>query len=320
MNGLIFFNGIKIDEDNVVIDGNGHTINAKGKTRIFNITGKNITVKNIIFKNGFCREGGAIYNSGEMDIHDCTFMNNKSDDEGGAIKNNGKLNVSNSSLDSNESVRGGGIYNYENCFLHLDNCTFSNNRDAVRNMGKLIVQSCTFSNNTGSAMHNEGEVTIDDSSFFGNTSKFSGGAIYNSRRISIRKSSFKNNKAGEKYLDDIYNDGNLLLFKLNFSNQFKTIFNRNVINASKYLTEKIYCESSGSRGSISGHEMIHEVNLLKENQKDFTYLNNLIANGNGEIKLKEDILLNPINKEEITFNEGIRIERDNLTIDGMAIQ
>ena len=35
--GANFREGIKIRSDNLVIDGNGHTIDAKGKVRIFNI-------------------------------------------------------------------------------------------------------------------------------------------------------------------------------------------------------------------------------------------------------------------------------------------
>ena len=42
-----YFDGINIDIDNIVIDGNGHFIDAENKIRIFKISGKNITLKNI---------------------------------------------------------------------------------------------------------------------------------------------------------------------------------------------------------------------------------------------------------------------------------
>ena len=45
-------NGIKLDVNDIVIDGKGYAIDACGKARIFDCTGKNIIVKNIIFKNG----------------------------------------------------------------------------------------------------------------------------------------------------------------------------------------------------------------------------------------------------------------------------
>ena len=44
--------GIELDIDDLVIDGNGKTIDGDGKSRIFTVTGKNITLKNITFKNG----------------------------------------------------------------------------------------------------------------------------------------------------------------------------------------------------------------------------------------------------------------------------
>ena len=40
-----FINGVKITEDNVVIDGDGHTINGAGMARIFDIVSNNVTLK-----------------------------------------------------------------------------------------------------------------------------------------------------------------------------------------------------------------------------------------------------------------------------------
>lgn len=37
--------GIRLNVDGLAIDGNGHTIDAKEKTRIFHCTGKNIALK-----------------------------------------------------------------------------------------------------------------------------------------------------------------------------------------------------------------------------------------------------------------------------------
>ena len=42
-----YLEGINLDVDDLVIDGNGHSIDACGKTRIFHSTSKNITIKNI---------------------------------------------------------------------------------------------------------------------------------------------------------------------------------------------------------------------------------------------------------------------------------
>ena len=56
-----YIDGIKLDKDGLVINGNGFTVDARGKTRIFCCTGKNIIIKNITLKNGFAEKlGGAI--------------------------------------------------------------------------------------------------------------------------------------------------------------------------------------------------------------------------------------------------------------------
>ena len=71
-------NGIIINVDGLVIDGKGHTIDVRGKTRIFYCTGKNITIKNITLKNGFTeKNGGAIFNQGELTIIDSSLIRQK---------------------------------------------------------------------------------------------------------------------------------------------------------------------------------------------------------------------------------------------------
>ena len=55
--------GILINKDNFILNGNGHTIDGKNQSRIFNITGNNITINNITVINGNMSdgEGGAIW-------------------------------------------------------------------------------------------------------------------------------------------------------------------------------------------------------------------------------------------------------------------
>ncbi len=54
--------GIAINKNNFVIDGQGYTIDGRGNGRIFQIGGNNITLKNINFINGkYSTVGGAIY-------------------------------------------------------------------------------------------------------------------------------------------------------------------------------------------------------------------------------------------------------------------
>ena len=56
-----YFEGINLDADDIVIDGNGFAIDAAGKTRVFLCTAENVCIRNIVLKNGFCRQsGGAV--------------------------------------------------------------------------------------------------------------------------------------------------------------------------------------------------------------------------------------------------------------------
>ena len=68
--GPIYLEGINLDCD-IIIDGNGHSIDACGKVRIFYSSGE-LTIKNISLLNGYSDEsGGAIVvDGGKMAIID----------------------------------------------------------------------------------------------------------------------------------------------------------------------------------------------------------------------------------------------------------
>ena len=76
--------GIIINQS-ITIDGQGHKIDAQGKSRIFKITADNIILKNINFINGNTTDfGGAIYmDSGS--IKNCNFTNNTASQRTGAV-------------------------------------------------------------------------------------------------------------------------------------------------------------------------------------------------------------------------------------------
>ena len=69
-------NGITIAKDNFVLNGNGHTIDAKNQSRIFNITANNVTLSNLILTGGNAEKGGAIYAIGSLTLNNVTFSNN----------------------------------------------------------------------------------------------------------------------------------------------------------------------------------------------------------------------------------------------------
>lgn len=204
--------GIELDIDNLVIDGNGKTIDAKDKTRIFIITGRNITLKNITFKNGHIyknyenslnNNGGAIKinHKGGATLKNCKFINNISEIRGGAIHNNGELHISDSTLDRNE---GGAILNVG--VLYISESDFESNISAhggtiFNHKGNVIIMQSTFAQNqvksgAGAIFNYDGKLSISKSFFYVNAGS-KGGAIYNSGDLDISDCSFADNNASQ---------------------------------------------------------------------------------------------------------------------------
>lgn len=115
LEALNFKDGIEIKSDNIVIDGNGHTIDAKGKIRIFNISAKNVTLKNINFKNGSTNKfGGAVRNEGGCEIINCTFEDNRAKKKGDDVSNGSEMFISDCKFSRPGSINNvGSIYAFE---------------------------------------------------------------------------------------------------------------------------------------------------------------------------------------------------------------
>ena len=198
-------NGIKIDvNDLVIIDGNRYTIDACGKTRIFDCIGKNIIIKNITLKNGLSKNGGAIINSGKLTIKDSILTNNTAKKEGGAISNEGELTITESTLIKNTAKKYGGAISNTSHLTILkstlnENTVNANIGGAIYNIdGELTITESIFMKNTalaGGAIGSKGELTITESRFIKNTAENYGGAIINDAKLSIKDSILTNNTA-----------------------------------------------------------------------------------------------------------------------------
>ena len=196
----------------LTINGNGYTIDALGKSGIFN-TDSALTLDNIVFKNGklsgsfkdygaaikaysslnitnsifkdnaaYC--GGAIYSSEDVSVKNCIFMNNKADGsgvqqcQGGAIYAKNKVEVDNSTFTGNYAHDyGGAIY-----------------ADTVHTNSKSYFINNVADDNDGGAIYTQ-NVYIVETVFEGNSACRSGGAIFNMNGITAKNSTFKNNKA-----------------------------------------------------------------------------------------------------------------------------
>lgn len=180
-----YLEGIRLEVDDLIIDGNGYEIDAKEKVRIFECTAKNVTIKNLTLKNGFADgEGGAIRSSGELNIVNSSFTANLAR-AGGAIGNTGgKLSVRDSSFTKNTAISspgGGGAIYYHKGECCITGSTFKAN----------------LSRNGGGALCNIlGKCSIMDSIFTANTAHGDGGAVDAHDELSISESVFSRNSAG----------------------------------------------------------------------------------------------------------------------------
>ena len=191
--------GINITQS-IIIDGQGHKIDAKGKARIFNIETGAVTLKNITFMNAKSTDGGAIkWKANLGSVLDCRFENNTATGDGGAIywENRGEsphinLNiirgcsfVNNTSNQFNHC--GGAIYfQGEKYTATVEDCNFKGNSaprgGAIYFSGSYdtaTVTNCNFINNSaryGGAIEFNGTGTVSNCNFTGNTANF-GGAV-----------------------------------------------------------------------------------------------------------------------------------------------
>ena len=180
-----FSNGIFIPNP-VTINGNGHSIDALNKAKIFTITGSNVLLNNITFKNAYgdlfggaiswsgtggsllncqfdsCKakiDGGAIYWSGTYAKIDNSKFTSCSAFEaggssGGAVMMMGSYStIINSIFDSNIGQNGGGLA-ISGDMPYLDNLTFVNNYATSRGGGLYVtggsckISNCKFINNS----------------------------------------------------------------------------------------------------------------------------------------------------------------------------
>ncbi|ADC47350.1 adhesin-like protein [Methanobrevibacter ruminantium M1] len=125
--------GIVINKD-LTINGNAHTLDALGKSRIFYVNNSTVKFNNILFANGNATLGGAIYNGSAVN---CLFINNTAQD-GGAIYYGSALVCD--FINNSASRNGGAIYSGG-----AVNCSFINNS---ANLGGAAIYDSLFAVNS----------------------------------------------------------------------------------------------------------------------------------------------------------------------------
>ena len=251
-----FVNGVAINKD-IVIDGKGHTIDAKNLGRIFEIDGGfAVTLTNATLINGKADNGGAIYNFGNLDLVHVNFVNNTAK-YGGAIMNYAYgLVLDDSTFTNNTAKIGGAIYNSADCFV-VGNSTFANNT-ATSNGGVIfnygigfVVGNSTFVNNSaadgaGAILNGGRGFVVGNSTFVNNTATSKGGAIYNyGIGFVVGNSTFANNTAEDA--GAVYNEGdNSVVGNSTFVNNTATSIGGAIINNGKLVVDNSAFEDNAA--------------------------------------------------------------------------
>lgn len=196
-----YSDGIIIKIDNLVIDGQGHSINANGKSRIFNIQSDNVVLKNLVILNGHAdSSGGAVYWNGENGrIIDCVFQNSKSTYSGGAVYMVNPTIITNSKFINNSASFGGGI-DLESESI-VENCEFRNNYAKFLGGGIYSVEqgkvlNSLFTQNEGGdggGIYYFSTGLVENTTFEKNIAIGYGGAITNENTVTIKCSKFIEN-------------------------------------------------------------------------------------------------------------------------------
>lgn len=213
--------GIKINK-NLVINGNGHTLNGLSKSRIlwinFDLIENNhVTLNNIKFTNGHTSlYGGAIINYGNLTVNKCTFTNNRAKYCGGAIASIGHAEYKNSVFNKNTALEGnGGAIITVSLLKSLDSYReYYSTHEKTGDIGYILeillkktlnfpqenVKGCTFKNNVakgraGGALYAFGPINIESSTFTSNKASSIGGAVFANKDLYIKNSKFNENTA-----------------------------------------------------------------------------------------------------------------------------
>jgi C1A family cysteine protease len=148
--------GVRISKP-ITINGNGYVLDAKGQSRIFNITSDNVTLKNITFVNaGGVSYGAAVYCShNNLSIINSSFINNSALISGGAVYLKGDSynnEITNCNFENNTAKTSGGAFEGYLSEIIFENVTFTCNK-ASQGAGIMlqysisIFENCTFDKN-----------------------------------------------------------------------------------------------------------------------------------------------------------------------------
>lgn len=215
--------GLPIINGNILIEGNGATIERAGFPRgpyfrIFFVSraGGELILRNLTVRNGaVCGSGGGIFNMGQLTLFSTAVTGNSSSEGGGGLVNGdgATLTVLNSIIRGNETltdssnIYGGGVYNAGGAVV-LRNSIVEQNR-AIGGFGggigsvfgKITIENSTVRNNLswqhgGGIYNNSSQTRLVNTTIQGNRADDDGGGIWNNDTIEILSSTISGNFVG----------------------------------------------------------------------------------------------------------------------------
>ena len=176
--------GICLSEDNFVIEGNGHTLDANNQARMFIINATNVTLNNLKFINANKTTGSAIFvDSGcSLTTNNVTFVNNTAGS--GVVFVSGTYN-SNGDKFLDSTISDGGVIELTYGELNIDGALMKNAEQLVWGFIKSTGSTLTVLNsifrdtisNYSAAIKADGKILIKNTLFVNLEAEITGGAI-----------------------------------------------------------------------------------------------------------------------------------------------
>lgn len=210
--------GIIINKSNILIDGCGHTVDAKASSRIFDIYGRNVTITNMILANADSGSGSAIYinpkasvktinvtfrgcqnkNSGTVYVEYANytsindkFLDCRSQENGIITSSNSKIVIKNDYMRSKYKLQKGFVASVDNSTIDIAGSTFENTKSKY-----------------STAIWADSHLTVGNSKFINLHSDLTAGAISAkdvTKKFNINKCIFNNvtstNNGGAIFID-----------------------------------------------------------------------------------------------------------------------
>ena len=212
-------NGIAIRNDNFVLDGKGHTIDANNQARVFGILGTNVTINNLTIINANSDAGSAfIIPSGSLttnyvNIENCSAV------QGVVYTENGPSYTNNYGKITDSTSNNMGVVYIVNSTATLNNVFMSSSKELAwgfvygRVGATIAVLNSVFANTTSqysTAIMSDKSTVIKNSKFINLYANFTAGAVAikgNSENAVIENCTFVNvssSKNGGALFIDVY--------------------------------------------------------------------------------------------------------------------